>query len=449
MTKKRNNPTRRDFMRTTAAGAAIALAPCAPLYAKGKKFAGETINVSTLNGAYPLMLASYIPEFEEETGIKVNYETPGFAVFNQRADLELSTKGSAYDVLNVTFIYTARWIGSGWLTPLDQYFNDPNKTESDWDASDFMGGTMAAMSGTDGQVYGIPWVADAMMAAATRHDLMEKDGLSMPENFDDVQNVVEAMHNREPGLAGFINENHHGWTFPPYLQSFGGDVFRGPPDDLMPTLDAKEVIEAADFYSRLLRDFGPDGILSYTYDGVVAAMQQGAANYITLNHGFILQAADKAKSKVAETVAFSLFPKGPKAHTPGLAVHGFGIPVGSKKKDAAWEFIKWSMSKETVNRVMLEKGYGSITRQSLIDSPGFKERMLVNGYDMAEMFKQTIKIAESGYMAYRTVHVYPMVNVQLNKAIESIVSGQLSAEDAMKTAQSNAISDLSRAGVKF
>ena len=45
---------------------------------------------------------------------------PGFPVYNQRADLELSTKGSGFDVLNVTFIYTSRWIGAGWLTPLDR-----------------------------------------------------------------------------------------------------------------------------------------------------------------------------------------------------------------------------------------------------------------------------------------------------------------------------------------
>ena len=34
-------------------------------------------------------------------------------------------------------------------------------------------------------------------------------------------------------------------------------------------------------------------------------------------------------------------------------------------------------------------------------------------------------------MKYRTVHVYPQVDKQLDKAIELIASGQLSAREAM------------------
>ena len=49
-------------------------------------------------------------------------------------DVELSTRGTAYDVLNITFIYAGRWIGAGWFEPLDGYMNDPKKTPPDWDA---------------------------------------------------------------------------------------------------------------------------------------------------------------------------------------------------------------------------------------------------------------------------------------------------------------------------
>jgi multiple sugar transport system substrate-binding protein len=91
-----------------------------------------TLNVSCWSAPYPKWLADYLPEFEDLTGAKVNYDTPGFPVYNQRVDLELSTQGSAYDVLNITFIYMSRWIGAGWLTPLDDFVNDPNKTPPDW-----------------------------------------------------------------------------------------------------------------------------------------------------------------------------------------------------------------------------------------------------------------------------------------------------------------------------
>ena len=52
-------------------------------------------------------------------------------------------------------------------------------------------------------------------------------------------------------------------------------------------------------------------------------------------------------------------------------------------------------------------------------------------------------------MAYRIVNVYPQVDTQIDKAIERIVSGQMSAAESMKLAQANAIADLRRAGVKL
>jgi multiple sugar transport system substrate-binding protein len=56
----------------------------------------------------------------------------------------------------VTFIYTSRWIGAGWLTPLDSYVNDPNKTPADWDFADFLTGSVQPMKDKTGAVYGIP-----------------------------------------------------------------------------------------------------------------------------------------------------------------------------------------------------------------------------------------------------------------------------------------------------
>ena len=76
----------------------------------------------------------------------MNYEPPPFfPIYNQRTDIELSTQGSAYDVLNVTFIYSGRWIGAQWFTPLDDFFNDPKKTPADWDAADFLPGAANAV----------------------------------------------------------------------------------------------------------------------------------------------------------------------------------------------------------------------------------------------------------------------------------------------------------------
>jgi multiple sugar transport system substrate-binding protein len=52
-------------------------------------------------------------------------------------------------------------------------------------------------------------------------------------------------------------------------------------------------------------------------------------------------------------------------------------------------------------------------------------------------------------MKYRTVPVYPQVDKQIDIAISSIATAQLSAKEAMAAAQRNSISELQRAGVKL
>jgi multiple sugar transport system substrate-binding protein len=69
-----------------------------------KPLSGTTLNIACWSSPYAKLLTEYVPQFEEVTGAKVNYDTPSFPIYNQRVDVELSTGGSSYDVLNVTFI---------------------------------------------------------------------------------------------------------------------------------------------------------------------------------------------------------------------------------------------------------------------------------------------------------------------------------------------------------
>ena len=67
-------------------------------------------------------------------------------------DIELSTKSDAHDVINVTFIFSGRWVGAGWVVPLTDFINDPKKTPADWDASDFLPALDCCIQGPAGPV---------------------------------------------------------------------------------------------------------------------------------------------------------------------------------------------------------------------------------------------------------------------------------------------------------
>ena len=80
--------------------AALAVGLRAPaVRGQAKPFAGVTMNGAAFQSVFHDYLKDYFPEFEEQSGMKVNFEQQAFPVYNQRMDLELSTKGSAYDCL--------------------------------------------------------------------------------------------------------------------------------------------------------------------------------------------------------------------------------------------------------------------------------------------------------------------------------------------------------------
>ncbi|WP_218509879.1 ABC transporter substrate-binding protein [Variovorax sp. dw_308] len=443
------NNGRRGLLKAGAALGAGALLPgLAAAQGGAKKFDGVTLNVSTFSAAYPKLLQQWLPEFEALTGAKVNFDAPSFPVYNQRVDLELSTRGAAYDVVNVTFIYSSRWINSGWLTPLDDYIRNPNLTPADFDLNDFLPGARAPETGKDGKLYGVPWTAEALLTASSRFDLVQKAGLAFPDTTDDLVKVLRAVNKKER-VAGFVADNHYGWTFVPYLHAFGGDVFRKAPDDLFPTLDTPEAIAAGEYYANLLKEFGPDGAVTYQPDQVTQALKLGRVNFTDAGQLYLAQLGDPATSKTIQTVKFGLIPKGPAGRFPGTAVHALGIPAGSKKKEAAWAFIQWALSKQTTRRAVAA-GYGSPARRSDIDSPEYRQKQVINGSDLAKLSLESIDLAaKSGHMKYRTVSVYPQVDQQLNKAIELIVSGQLSAKQAFQQAQAQSIAELKRAGLNL
>ena len=439
---------RRTLLASAAATAGLLVLPGrAPAQGGKKKLDGVTLHVACFSHTYSEFLRSYLPEFEQETGAKVVYDTPAFPIYNQRMDIELSTHSAAHDVINVTFIYSGRWVGAGWTTPLDAFLNDPKKTPADFDPGDFLPGTTAAFKDAEGGLHAIPWIADAQQAGATRYDLIEKAGFKQPDNFDQMPAMLKALK-AQGGPAPFATENHYGWQFPPYLLAFGGLIFRHPPDDLHPMLDTPEAIHGAEFFSDMLRSYGPDGILSYTYDQVAQALKDGTINYSTNNETFLVRMAEP-DSKVARTCALSMMPAGPAGRFPNVASHGWGMPAAARNKDASWEFITWAMSKQLLLRMFKEKGYSSVTRASMIAQPEFQQKLMINGFDGAKIYRDTLDLAGKGYTVYRTVAPYPPIDREIDVAIQNIVSQQMSAKEAMQRAQQNSLRALKQAGVKL
>ena len=437
---------RRSLLGAAGGIAATMLGAPAVIGQTKSPYAGQTIRVSVFAITYYEYLKDLLPEFEAQTGIKALMDIQAFPIYNQRADLELSTGGSALDVVNVTFIYSGRWIGAGWLANLDQFLHDPNATPADWDPADFVAGAQVSLRDDKGSTYGFGAEAGTMVLGAGRADLIDKAGMKLPTTMDEMVAVCEAVHNKD-GVTAITADNLHHAAWPPYHQAQGGTIFKHIPDDLRPMLDTPLAAQTAGWYANLLAKYGPAGVLSFTDDQALQTQLSGRCNMRCTVIDLLLPLAKNPASKVKDTVRYGMMPGGPAGFFPGVNCHGLGIPAGSRNKGAAWEFIKWALSKQMCHRMVVEKGYPSVCRRSVIEDAAFKSALMVNGQDIAALYLKCLELpAKTNYTAYRIMPVFPQVGDKINRAIYTIATGQMDAASAMKQAQAQAVADIVKAG---
>jgi len=448
--------TRRRFLRGAAAASALSAAATpgalmagsraaaglpakAASAAQAQRFDGTTLNVFMFDHTYTRALQELLPQFTDLTGMVVNMETPGFAVYNQRADLELSTGSGAFDVMAMTFIFTGKWIGAGWVTNLNDFIAGDEAVGMD----DFLTGALAPMKSGD-DVFALPFVGESTLMVY-RTDIFEAAGLQPPETFDQLlEQAPQLQTDTTKAYMGRGGPGFH-WIWPNYLFAYDGAFFENPPDDLTPLLATPESIRSADVMGTLYREYSVPGVQSFAEPEATAAMMGGeAAIYIdTLGWTGLAASPD---STVRDRVAFALPPGGPAGRFPQVAAHGLLIPEGAEQKEASWEFVKWAASPEVMGQIALGSTYPSVTRASVLSLPEYKATYNWGGTDIGALHQEVLEAAGAGYMAYRTIPEFPPIGDRVAIALSEISTGQRSAEEAMEAAQNDVVGILEQAG---
>jgi sorbitol/mannitol transport system substrate-binding protein len=145
--------------------------------------------------------------------------------------------------------------------------------------------------------------------------------------------------------------------------------------ELETAVDSKPWNDAITFYVDLLKKYGPPGSSANSFNEILALYNEGKCGMwidATIAASFI---SDPKQSKVADKVAFA---QAPTMVTPKganwLWAWALAIPAGSKKVDAANKFITWATSKDYINLVGKETGWGSVptgTRKSTYENAEF------------------------------------------------------------------------------
>ena len=440
--------SRRTFLQAAAASAALPLVGALPRAGRAqaggaKPFAGKTLNVFMFDHPYPRALKEMLPQFTERTGIKVEMDTPGFIVYNQRADLELSTGSGAFDVMTMTFIFSGKWIGAGWASKLNDFIAKDPAAE----AADFLPGAMSPMKlGND--VFALPFVAESTLMVY-RTDVLKNAGVRPPETYDELLAIAPKIQSAEVKAYMGRGTNGFHWVWPNFLYAYGGKFFADPPKDMTPLLASPESIKSADVLGKLYRDYSVPGVASFAEPQSAGGMMDGRTAIFIDALAWVGLAGDPVKSKVHDKVSFMLPPGGPAGRFPQVAVHGIQIPAAAKQKEVSWEFVKWATSKEVMGRIAETTTYPAVTRGSVLANPKYKQKYNWGGSDIGALHGQVLTLAGSGYMTYRTVPEFPPIADRVTIALSEISTGQKSAEQAMRECNRDVEGILTKAGHKL
>ena len=338
--------------------------------AQGKSpYTGTTLRLLGANHPWTEAIKPLLRDFEGRTGIKVNLEAYGEDQLTQKLTTEFTAGGSDIDVFMQRPLQEARqYVQNKWYADLNPFVKDLAKTPADWNFRDFQSGAV----GTElvkGQLTGIPIVVEHEVLYY-RKDLLRAAGLAVPKTLDQLKAAAEKLTDKGKGQFGFVARGQRSpavTQFSSFLYSFGGDWFNQGTGKA--TLSMPEAIAALRFYGDILRNYGPPGVLNMSWPQAVAVFAQGKAALYTDADSISENVLNPTKSTVADKTGVAPFPAGPKgAHMYSVTSWGLAIAAGSKKKDAAWEFVKWATSKDTTIKT---QSVGSVpsARSSVWESP--------------------------------------------------------------------------------
>jgi len=417
----------------------------------GSKDETTELVIAAVNNGQIIDMQRLTPHFEQANpGIKVRWVTLEEGVLRQRVTADIATKGGQFDVMTLGSYEVPLWSKQNWLLPIT--------TDAAWDADDLLPVIRDGVS-HEGNLYALPFYGEASILMY-RGDLAQKVGFEMPANptWQQVREFAAATHDPDNGVYGICLRGKPGWGenmafVSTLVNTFGGQWF-----DMQwqPKIDSSAWKEAITFYVDMLNNYGPPGSTANNFNEIIALFNEGRCAAWVDASSAALWVSDPAQSKVAEHVAFT---NAPIAHTPKGATWVFSwnlaIPASTRKAEAAQTFARWATSKEYVQLVAAEKGWHLVptgTRRSTYENAQFQQAAPFARAEQQALARITGIAGSteppSPYVGiqYAVIPEFQAIGTGTGQQISAALAGQISIDEALKTAQTQAEREMERAG---
>ena len=416
----------------------------------GMAHAATEIVVATVNNGHMIEMQKQTKHFEAANpDIKVKWVTLEEGALRARVTTDIATKGGQFDVMTIGMYETPIWGKKGWLKEL--------KTDAKYDADDILPAMRNGLS-VDGKMYAAPFYGESSMLMY-RKDLADKAGVTIPANptWAQVKDLAAKIHNPKEGVYGICLRGKPGWGdnmafLTTLVNTSGGQWFDM---NWKPQLESKPWKDAITFYVDLLTKYGPPGSANNSFNEILALYNEGKCGMwidATIAASFI---TDPKQSKVADKVAFA---QAPTMVTPKganwLWAWALAIPAGTKNAAAAQKFIEWSTSKEYINLIGKEVGWGNVptgTRKSTYTNENFLKVAKFAAAEKAAIDSANpndATLPKSPYVGvqFAAIPEFQSIGIAVGQQLSSALAGKISVDAALKASQAAADREMKKAG---
>jgi multiple sugar transport system substrate-binding protein len=400
-----------------------------------KPYKGKTLYVRVPTHPSTRATAPLIKEFEQATGIKVDFNDQMVSRdLIAKQDIELATGAVSYDLMFVSGDAAARIAKAGWAESLEKYIAHPTLAAPDFNRDDFLP-TFLKILTPKNDLIGLPYTSESTILYY-RTDLFEKAGIKQPpDTLEELEAAAQKLHSAETPAWAVRAQRGQGvniFIWSQWLWSYGGRYFD---EKMRPVLNSPEAVRATEKYAELLKKFGPKGYEAITHHDIVySQFTQGKLGMFIDASVWVSVLNDASKSRVVGKWATAMVPKGPAGRFPAVNAQGMMIPVAAKNKEAAWLFLQWFTSKDTqwkrAVKVEGEKS-GDVTRQSVYKDAEY--RKLYGGAHWIESTFEGAKIARIDYRPFQLPE-WVQIGDLLGIAVQDAIAGKRPTKEALEEA---------------
>lgn len=400
-----------------------------------QQFEGSSINIGAVQHGWVDAIEPAIPVFEELTGIDVQWDILPENQFRTKRQTDASTGAGQFDVFFMDQVVN-QFREEGWLQPLDPYFNDGSLyDENFYQPNDLFESSrkQAHGGGYSDNWTGLPITVE-VQTQFYRQDLYDKHGLEVAETWEQHRHNAQVIDENEdfPGTTGRGQKGYgmNIYILNTLLRQKGDSLWTDFPNDS--GLDTDGVIEAAEYYTSLLQDYGPDGASSQTWSDVQSTMAEGNAGHIVADANMFWGALTDDESAIADTVGIAKVPT-PEGAEFSTNAYNWQISTSknAKNSEQGFLFMLWATSPPTDLWINTESSGVFSVRQSTWEDDDYISKV---GEDYAQTSLESLQAAEPDPFDRK----YPEWGQSYSEQLQQTIAGQKSAEAAMTDAASAA-----------